>query len=286
MRLLRRAALVGGLATAALTVLALPAGAQEPAPIDSGNTAWILVSAALVMFMTPGLAFFYGGLVRPKNVLSTIMHCFMALGIVSVLWVVIGHTLAFGPDMLKQIGDGGLIGGLDYLGFKDVGEQAFGALNIPHSTFAIYQMMFAVITPALIAGHVRGAHQVHVLPGVHCDLGGRCLRTARALGVGRRLPRALRPRRARLRRRHGRSPERWCGRSRGGDLPRQAQGLPGGPVDGSAQRAVRGSRRVDPVVRLVRLQRWECARGRRIRVARVHEHPRRYRRCDLRLAHP
>lgn len=77
--------------------------------VNAGDTAWVLVSAALVMFMTPGLAFFYGGLVRSKNVLSTLMHCFMALGIVTVLWVVIGHTLAFGPDVGKVIGKGGRI---------------------------------------------------------------------------------------------------------------------------------------------------------------------------------
>jgi ammonium transporter, Amt family len=124
------------------------------AGINAGDTAWILVSAALVMFMTPGLAFFYAGLVRSKNVLSTIMHCFMALGIVTILWVVIGHTLAFGPDIGGPIiGKGGLIGGLDFLGFRDVGDAAHPlAATIPHTTFAIYQMMFAVITPALIAG--------------------------------------------------------------------------------------------------------------------------------------
>ncbi len=121
--------------------------------IDTGDTAWILVSAALVMFMTPGLAFFYAGRVRSKNVLSTIMHCFMALGIVTILWVVIGHTLAFGPDIGSVIAKGGWLGGLDFLGFREVGAVAHPlAPTIPHSAFAIYQMMFAVITPALIAG--------------------------------------------------------------------------------------------------------------------------------------
>ncbi len=153
MSMRRRLGVVAALAAGFVGALALPAlAAQEEAAIDSGNTAWILVSAALVMFMTPGLAFFYGGLVRSKNVLSSIMHCFMALGIVTILWMVIGHTLAFGPDIGKVIGDGGWLGGLDFIGFKDVGEAPYAPLAIPHTTFAIYQMMFAVITPALIAG--------------------------------------------------------------------------------------------------------------------------------------
>ena len=116
--------------------------------MDSGDTAFILVASALVMFMTPGLALFYGGMVRAKNVLGTIMQSVFALGIVSVLWVVVGYTLAFGPD------HGGLIGGLDYLGFAGVGAEPNDALapTIPHVAFASYQMMFAVITPALITG--------------------------------------------------------------------------------------------------------------------------------------
>ena len=153
MRLLRRTGVVVALATGVVALAALPAAAAQDAPaIDAGNTAWILASAALVMFMTPGLAFFYGGLVRSKNVLSTIMHCFMALGIVTVLWTLIGHTLAFGPDIGKVIGEGGWIGGLDFIGFKDVGDAPYAPLTIPHTAFAIYQMMFAIITPALIAG--------------------------------------------------------------------------------------------------------------------------------------
>jgi Amt family ammonium transporter len=118
--------------------------------IDTGDTAWVLTSAALVMFMTPGLALFYGGLVRSKNVLGTIMHSFIALGIVSVLWVVIGYTLAFGKDT------GSLIGGLEFLGFSGVGPDPSPdyATTVPHSAFAVYQMMFAVITPALISGAI------------------------------------------------------------------------------------------------------------------------------------
>jgi ammonium transporter, Amt family len=116
--------------------------------IDTGDTAWIMVSAALVMLMTPALGFFYGGLVRQKNVLSTIMHSFFMLALISVQWVVWGYTLAFGPDR------GGLIGGLDYLGLAGVGAEPNPtyAGTIPHQAFMVYQMMFAVITPALISG--------------------------------------------------------------------------------------------------------------------------------------
>jgi ammonium transporter, Amt family len=118
--------------------------------IDTGDTAWILISAALVMFMTPGLALFYGGLVRGKNVLGTIMQSFFALGLVSVLWVLIGYTLAFGEDK------GGLIGGLQFWGFNGVGADPSPvyATTVPHTAFAMYQMMFAVITPALITGAI------------------------------------------------------------------------------------------------------------------------------------
>jgi ammonium transporter, Amt family len=118
--------------------------------ISTGDTAWVLASAALVMFMTPGLALFYGGLVRAKNVLGTIMQSFFALGLVSVLWVLVGYTLAFGPDI------GGVIGGLDFAGFRGVGQAPNPdyAPRIPHLAFAMYQMMFAVITPALITGAV------------------------------------------------------------------------------------------------------------------------------------
>jgi Amt family ammonium transporter len=118
--------------------------------INTGDTAWMLASAALVMFMTPGLALFYGGLVRTKNVLATIMQSFIALGVVTVVWVLVGYTLAFGAD------HGGVIGGLDFLWFGGVGPlpNADYAATIPHSTFAVYQMMFAIITPALISGAI------------------------------------------------------------------------------------------------------------------------------------
>jgi ammonium transporter, Amt family len=115
--------------------------------IDSGDTAWMLASSALVMFMTPGLALFYGGLVRTKNVLATIMQSFFALGLVSVVWMVLGYTLGFGSDINK------VIGGLDFLFLNGVGaEPSPLAPTVPHGTYMIFQMMFAIITPALITG--------------------------------------------------------------------------------------------------------------------------------------
>jgi len=115
--------------------------------IDTGDTGWVLGSAALVLFMTPGLALFYGGLVRSKNVLGTMMQSVAAIAIVSVVWVLAGYSLAFGPDV------GGVIGGLAHLGFRGVGEAPHAlAPTVPQSAFASFQMMFAVITPALIAG--------------------------------------------------------------------------------------------------------------------------------------
>jgi Amt family ammonium transporter len=116
--------------------------------VNTGDTAWVLMSAALVMLMTPALGFFYGGLVRGKNVLATLMHSFFMLCLISVVWVLWGYTLAFGPDK------GGIIGGLDFLGFRDVGAapSELYATTVPHSAFAVFQLMFAVITPALITG--------------------------------------------------------------------------------------------------------------------------------------
>jgi Amt family ammonium transporter len=116
--------------------------------MNTGDTAWVLVSAALVLLMTPGLAFFYGGLVRRKNILSVLMQCFMFMCLITLQWVVIGYTLSFGPDIK------GLIGGLNWVGLKGVGQEpnADYSATIPHNVFMIYQCMFAVITPALILG--------------------------------------------------------------------------------------------------------------------------------------
>jgi Amt family ammonium transporter len=117
--------------------------------VNSGDTAFVLISAALVMLMTaPGLAFFYGGLVRRKNVLSTMMQSFFLLCLLSLQWVLFGYSLSFGPDI------GGIIGSLSWIGLKGVGmaPNPDYAATIPHSLFVVFQMMFAVITPALITG--------------------------------------------------------------------------------------------------------------------------------------
>jgi len=118
--------------------------------MNGADTAWMLVATALVMVMLPGLALFYGGLVRRKNVLSTIMHSFFGLALVSVVWVLIGFSLAFGPDITGL----GLLGGPDYVGFSNVGltPNATYGTTIPFVLFAGFQLMFAAITPALITG--------------------------------------------------------------------------------------------------------------------------------------
>src|SRR4051794_18873642 len=118
--------------------------------MNSGDTAWVLVSAALVLFMTPGLAFFYGGMVRGKNVLGMLMQNFFCMGLISIIWVTVGFSLAFGKDA-----GGGVLGNLGLAGLKGLGTHsipALGSLTIPALAFVAYQMMFAVITPALISG--------------------------------------------------------------------------------------------------------------------------------------
>ncbi len=126
--------------------------AGEPAAVlpktDSGDTSWLLISAALVMLMTPGLALFYGGMVRTKNVLGTSMQSFIALGVIPIQWAFYGYSLAFGPDI------GHVIGSLDWAGLRGVGLDPFPdySATVPHQAFMIFQMMFAVITPALITG--------------------------------------------------------------------------------------------------------------------------------------
>src|SRR5437773_4096403 len=137
---------------AALALAAVPgtAAAADGSAINSGDTAWMLVATALVMLMLPGLALFYGGLVRRKNVLSTIMHSFFGLALVSVVWVLIGFSLAFGHDITGL----GLLGGSEYVGFSNVGLEpspTYGT-TIPFVLFAGFQLMFAAITPALISG--------------------------------------------------------------------------------------------------------------------------------------
>ena len=119
-------------------------------PIDTGDTAWVLISTALVWLMVPGLALFYGGMVRRKNLLATMMMSFAIIAVVSVLWVLYGYSLGFGPDK------GGIIGGLDWLVLRNVGQDPSSvyATTVPHLAFMAFQAMFAIITVALITGAV------------------------------------------------------------------------------------------------------------------------------------
>jgi Amt family ammonium transporter len=149
--------LVGGAAPFVQDVIAQAPAAEaapaEPAPLkaDTGDSAWILASSALVMLMTlPGLALFYGGLTRSKNILSTVMHSFILLCIGSVMWAVFGYSLSFGPDQ------GGVIGSLAWVMLTGVGAEPHPTYGptIPHELFMVFQMMFAAITPALITGAI------------------------------------------------------------------------------------------------------------------------------------
>ncbi|MBM4435831.1 MAG: ammonium transporter [Actinobacteria bacterium] len=145
----RRLWVLGGLLAVGLAWPSVAfAHAAGESKIDTGDTTWLLASAALVMLMTPAVGFFYGGLVRKKNVLSTIFYSFLILALISVQWVVIGYSLAFGPS------HGGVIGGFDWIGLNQVGldPNPDYAATVPHQAFMAFQMFFAVITPALITG--------------------------------------------------------------------------------------------------------------------------------------
>ena len=149
----QRKTIVVGVA-GALILLAESWGTQvwaqnTPLKVDTGDTAWVLVSSAFVLAMLmPGLALFYGGLVRTKNVLGTIMQSVMILSVVSLLWILFGYSLAFGPDK------GGVIGGLEWVGLSGVGSEPHPVYGptIPHQAFMLFQLMFAAIAPALITG--------------------------------------------------------------------------------------------------------------------------------------
>lgn len=132
----------------ALAAQSAPAHAAGGATISPADTVWVLISSALVLLMTPGLALFYGGMVRRKNVLGTILHSFMLVGLIGVLWVLYGYSLAFGKDHW------GIIGSLDWVGLRHVGltPNPDYSATIPHQAFMIFQAMFAIITPALITG--------------------------------------------------------------------------------------------------------------------------------------
>lgn len=137
----------------AIMLFCIPAAmAQSPAAsghIDSGDTAWMMTAAALVMLMTPGLALFYGGMVRSKNILNMLMQSFVALGIVTLVWTLYGYSLSFAPG-------NAFIGSLQWLGLRGVTEapSRLYAPTVPHQAYMIYQMMFAIITPALISGAI------------------------------------------------------------------------------------------------------------------------------------
>jgi Amt family ammonium transporter len=159
MRILSRSIVVVGMLLM-VAVMMNPVFAQEPVPqpppagsqvlkIDTGDTAWVLTSSALVLAMTmPGLALFYGGLVRTKNVLGTIMHCVVTLCVISITWILWGYSLAFGPDVA------GIIGSLEWAGLNGVGGEPHPTYGptIPHQVYMLFQLMFAAITPALIVG--------------------------------------------------------------------------------------------------------------------------------------
>jgi Amt family ammonium transporter len=136
---------------ASATTPAAPAAVAAAPKIDTGDTAWVLMSTALVMIMTPGLAFFYGGLVRRKNYLNVLMQCMIILAALSVQWVLFGYSLSFAP---RSGWLGGIIGGFQWFGLSGVGLEPYADYSptIPHQAFMIFQAMFAVITPALIIG--------------------------------------------------------------------------------------------------------------------------------------
>lgn len=133
-----------------LTVLATAAHAQDAAPkIDSANSAWMIVATALVLFMTPALALFYGGMVQKKNVLNTMLLSLAMMGVISLIWVLVGYTLAFGKST------NGFIGGFDYFLGRNISiDTPYGTQTIPAALFMLFQMKFAIITPALISGAI------------------------------------------------------------------------------------------------------------------------------------
>ena len=255
-----------------------------PPEINSGDTAWVLAASALVMFMTPGLGFFYGGFTRSKNVLATIMQSFIVVGLVGIH--VGRHRLHAG---LRARPRAGIIGNLDFIGLKDVGivpattqstRRLTYAPTIPHEAFMIFQAMFAIITPALITGAFaeRAKFSTFLVfmvawsllvydPVAHWVFGA---------GLARRSRDPERHQRARLRGRHRDPRQRRRRGARRRLLLRQAQGLRQ-RADGAAQHHLHRPRRGHPLVRLVRLQRRQRRRRQRPGRERLrrHEHGRR-----------
>ena len=200
-----------------------PAAAEAaPAPLkaDPGDTAWLLTSSALVMLMTlPGLALFYGGLTRSKNILSTLMHCFITLCFGSIMWVLFGYSLSFGPDV------GGVIGNLDWVGLRGVGVEPHPTYGptIPHELFMVFQLMFAAYYPGADRRSPRRASQVLRVAGVCRSMDDRGILSCCPLGLGWRMVGS--DGRIGLCRRHGRA----CHLRNGGPgclhCPRETSGL-------------------------------------------------------------
>lgn len=162
--------------------------------MNTGDTVFMFVTTVMVMLMTPGLALFYGGMVRSKNVLSTTMHSYSAMAIVSIQWIVIGYSLSFGPDWH------GLIGNLDWFGLNGVtyAPNPDYSSTIPHNLFMMFQLMFAILTPALISGAFAERMRFSAFLIFHPSLDNNRLQSCRSLGMGRwRM--AERTRRVRLR---------------------------------------------------------------------------------------
>lgn len=147
--------------------------------IDSGDTAWILVSTALVMLMTPGVGLFYGGMVRRKNAVALITLAFISLIIVGIQWVVVGYSLSFGQDV------GGFIGNLNYFCLNNVGFEAFEGTKIPHLAFMLYQMMFAVVTLAILVSAVAERSKAGRIHRIWLALGFPRIQPLRSLVLGR-----------------------------------------------------------------------------------------------------
>ena len=231
--------------------------------MNAGDTGWVLISTALVLFMTPGLALFYGGMVRGKNVLGMLMQNFFAMGLLAILWAFVVFSLAFGDAGERRLDRQlRLRVPAQRRASGSVRRPFFEFLTIPFVLFCAFQMTFAIITPALITGATADRLKFSAYAVFIARLAGARVRAGRALGVRRRL--ARRDGRARLRRRRGRAHQRRCGGARARADPREAQGIPRSR-DAAAQPADDDDRHRHPVVRLGGLQRRLGARRQRRR---------------------
>ena len=150
-------------------------------PINAGDTAWVLVATALVMLMTPGVGFFYGGLVRRKNIISMIALSFVAFALISIQWVLYGYSLAFGPDI------GGIVGGLSFIGLNGVGLEPAGTATIPPLVFMMFQLVFATVTLAHPDIGIRRKGQALLVHRLRAPVEHFGVRPHCPLGLGRRL---------------------------------------------------------------------------------------------------